>query len=1185
MNHVKFHEKHKVLTPRRTARGPLTQAVVAATCCWFILAAVEANAIKQPRRNFANPAKQMALTNRVSSPMGGQEAASLQLKTEAAMRPLYRGPAELKKLLEDNLAEPRALAIADFDEDGTPDLIGAYAGLNYGVLTLAKGNADAVFPNSPEAQQHKSAGKFSELPFFPSTAVFACPEIPDFIGAGDFDADGHMDVLAARRGSRLLYLLTGNGSGKLNRARALEVPGAITSVQTGEINRVDGLADIAVSVKGPEGPALVIFQGRAGAWKTGAETVALPEEAVALAFIEAGDDYLMDVAVAAGPLLVLIHGRDKEAQTPTHNSQAAARASIETRAFSLPITALAVGDFLGSHRPCVSVLLQDGSLHTLSIPEGAGSLHGASRRLEDWHGRSVMQSTWTESARLVRARFSGRPADDLIVIDSTTARLDVVKLEALRGEAAIASSADQRLSKLVLESAPSAVQPMRLNADALTDLVILRKGASAPVVMMTVTGMTFTVTNTNSSGPGSLTQAIIDANANPGLDLIAFNIPGPGLHIIEPTAPSNPMPRPSITDPVIIDGTTQPGYAGEPLIGLRGNEFEQVGLHITGGNTTIRALDFANFIGPTLDTSVGHAIFLNGNGNNIIEANVIGPGNNSGVRGFNSRDNLIGGTVPAARNIISGNVVAGIFLGQRLVDDSRAVIQGNFIGTDKTGTAAIPNRIGVRVFGFSVIGGTSSTARNLISGNSSSSFAVQATNFNTIQGNFIGTDVTGTQALPNGGGVDLDSAFGATLGGPVAGARNIISGNLGTAVSVFEAGPAIIENNFIGTDVTGTRRLGNGGDGVIVLTFAANVRVRNNVISANGGRGVRINFSTLAFIENNLIGTDVTGTLPMGNAREGVSLSFDVAPVTGNTICANGSHGVLTEGANEIRGNFIGTNSRGTLGLGNIGAGVHANGFRDRIGGELASEGNTIAFNNGNGVEIVNFGISTGTLIMSNSIFANGGLGIDLGIDGPTANDPCDADDFTNYPVLTSAISFTSRAVHGVLTGAANTTYRLQFFANAACDPSGFGEGQRLVGTFTVTTNASCQASFVVTLAASAQSGQSITATATDPRGDTSEFSRCVTLVTPQAMTQQLINQVNALVAQGVLNAGNGNALTAKLDAAIKQMDKGHARPASNQLEAFINQVEAFIRTGKLTSAQGESLIQAARAISAALLA
>src|SRR5438445_8411434 len=130
--------------------------------------------------------------------------------------------------------------------------------------------------------------------------------------------------------------------------------------------------------------------------------------------------------------------------------------------------------------------------------------------------------------------------------------------------------------------------------------------------------MTLTVTNTNDSGAGSLRQAIIDANANPGADLINFNIPGAGAHTI--TLLSD---LPEITDPVTIDGTTQPGYAGTPLVELdrdiSGPSLN--GLIISAGNTTVRALFIGHFFLP---------LVLQTNGGNIIEGNHIGGLNNAG---------------------------------------------------------------------------------------------------------------------------------------------------------------------------------------------------------------------------------------------------------------------------------------------------------------------------------------------------------------------------------------------------------------------------------------------------------------------------------------------------------------------------------------------------------------------------
>src|SRR5258708_1101639 len=150
--------------------------------------------------------------------------------------------------------------------------------------------------------------------------------------------------------------------------------------------------------------------------------------------------------------------------------------------------------------------------------------------------------------------------------------------------------------------APVAVLPM----DALSDFVILRNGPVVPTAVMTLAPMTFTVTNTNDSGPGSLRQAILDANAHAGADMIVFTIPGAGVNTI---APASALP--TITDPVTIDGTTQPGFAGSPIIELSGAIAGPAnGLNITAGSSTVLGLVINRFKGGNNPSSSGNGIFL-----------------------------------------------------------------------------------------------------------------------------------------------------------------------------------------------------------------------------------------------------------------------------------------------------------------------------------------------------------------------------------------------------------------------------------------------------------------------------------------------------------------------------------------------------------------------------------------------
>jgi hypothetical protein len=303
----------------------------------------------------------------------------------------------------------------------------------------------------------------------------------------------------------------------------------------------------------------------------------------------------------------------------------------------------------------------------------------------------------------------------------------------------------------------------------------------------------YAVINTNDSGEGSLRQAIVDANAHTSeANAIIFDIRGEGTQTIGPLSP-----LPTITNPVTIDATFQPGYAGSPLIGLDGYGYAD-GLTINADTSVVRGLDITRFSG------LNHAgVRLQGNGDRL-ESCYVGTdptgtqrlGNYDGVVVSGSND-LIGDAGAGAGNLISGNSNTGI-----LIDGNNNLVQGNTIGTDKAGTQRLVNDgAGVVVSGSAnFIGGTGAGAGNLISGNSDAGIAISGTN-NLVQGNRIGTDVTGTQALGNGVfGVYVSSGSN-TIGGTVAGAGNLISGNGQYGILLGSSGN-LLQGNLIGTDIT-----------------------------------------------------------------------------------------------------------------------------------------------------------------------------------------------------------------------------------------------------------------------------------------------------------------------------------------------------------------------------------------------
>ena len=596
----------------------------------------------------------------------------------------------------------------------------------------------------------------------------------------------------------------------------------------------------------------------------------------------------------------------------------------------------------------------------------------------------------------------------------------------------------------------------------------------------------FIVTNVNDHGPGSLRQSITDTNANtaPGTDKIVFNIPGPGVKVINLLTP-----LPEITDPLIIDASTQPGYAGAPLIELDGSGLGlQSGLVITVANTYVGGLAIGGFQAA--------GIVLR-SGSSEIKANYIGLDatgtrarpNNIGIQISNlSGGNLIGGPFAGMGNVISGNLTHGVELAG---SDNPNLVQGNRIGTNAAGTTAIANgSSGIKISSpNNLIGGTYPGSGNLISGNN---IAINISSpGTTIQGNLIGTDVTGTSKIPNGAGIQALEVPNTVIGGLTPEARNVISGNGSTAVAL-SGNASKLQGNFIGTDITGNLALGNthgvlaGRDALI----GGNVPEARNVIAGNI-QNIMLTLSSGAIVQGNYIGTDVTGTRALGRIF-GILIVSDNNSITQNVISGNsvaialGQEFRFPQGNNNvIQGNIIGLNAQGTGPLPNL-SGITI----DAISNNNTITANTIAFN-GSGIRIAG---GTGNSIRGNSIFSNDGLGIDLGPFGVTLNDPLDTDsganNLQNFPVITSVLSVgSSTTVQGNLNSTPNTTFQIDLYSNAVLDPFGFGEGALFFGTTAVTTDVNGHATINVTFPMPLVTGRAITATATDPNGNTSEFS------------------------------------------------------------------------------------------------
>lgn len=610
---------------------------------------------------------------------------------------------------------------------------------------------------------------------------------------------------------------------------------------------------------------------------------------------------------------------------------------------------------------------------------------------------------------------------------------------------------------------------------------------------------------------------------NPAGTAIVANMNGVAIN----DATNNIIGGTIVTDRNIISGNISGGIVINTLLSsqnnIRGN---YIGTDITGtlrldngtgimivnsGNNTIGGNN--NTMRNIISGNTEAGIILNGTGtrNNIISGNYIGTDltgtqilyNHVGIM-LKSRANMntIGGTTAGERNLLSGNSEIGIYVE---ASDSNRII-GNFIGPDVSGANGL--KIGDTLFqangiefntvaSHNILGGYNSNERNIISGNRvyGMIYYGQAM-YDDVIGNYIGTDVTGTQALPNATGICVD---GASNHNKII--NNLLSGNISYGIFIVTTGTYYNEfkGNLLGTNAAGTDTIPNdiglllGGGAKYNMIGGSNPGDRN-IFSGNRYEGAEIADNTTDYntIQGNYFGTDITG---MNSLPNQVGLGLATLPahntIDGNVISGNHRMGLIIyeqADSNLVINNKIGVAVDGTTQLGNGGTGIIlAQGARYNKIGQVG-QGNIIAYNDSCGIVVVDTATKYNT-ISGNYIYENNLLGIEIFPPYINPNDAGDLDNgancLMNFPVITTAELYSSLTVSGTIDTQNPSGVTIELYDVVYPDPYGHGEGSSYLCSATPDNSGNWSANYT-----GAYSGNLITAIATDAFGNSSEFAQ-----------------------------------------------------------------------------------------------
>lgn len=764
---------------------------------------------------------------------------------------------------------PLSLTSADWSGDGFPDLIAGFAAPGGGRLVLYRGDQGSVYP-------HLRSSRGGVSPFQGPVESLAISVRPDYLATGDFDGDGVLDLAAAAHGGSSLLALSGLGTDGKRSSRVIGLAGAVTAFAGGDLGRNDGLTDLIVATDGGHGPALEIFSSPDGAWRQESRKVALPERALALSLGLFDASPFSGLAALTESEIVVLPGGGGDLRRMPAASGALALASAELAAAS------------------------ETEIFEMAVVTSFGEVELMGEEVRD---------SWSPLARIEAAvpealpSRTGRPSLELIPasLDTASGR-GWVLLDRGRGELRLVYPQEAERGALSLGASPLraagakavAVLPMRLNADALSDLVVLRANGDLGVIFSAV-ATTYTVNSTSDTNDGScnaahcsLREAINAANANAGADTIRFNIPSTGVQTITPGGQ-----LPLISEAVTIDGTTQPDYAGIPRIQINGTTCSVTtcpGLTINASNVVIRALAINRF---TKDCGIRIDSNFTSRSGLIIEGNRLGTnpignsdlGNGCGITIAGSTgSSIIGGSTNAARNVISGNNVSGVSLSGA----SGLSVVNNIIGMSIDLSAGIGNdNNGIHTFANgTTIGGA---AGNTIGTSGNNGIDVEGQNVQ-ITRNTVGVTTSLTGGNTSKTGIFLGSTN-ATVGTSGAGNTVTFSGLDGVRVE-NGTGNAIRFNSIHGNTGLGINLLksGSSNDGLTA----------NDAGDGDTGANDHQNFPTITAAS----GTSVTVSL---STKPFATYTVDIYS---NNACDASGHG---EGQTRIGGGTLSTTGSGVV--------------------------------------------------------------------------------------------------------------------------------------------------------------------------------------------------------------------------------------------------------------------------------